>query len=189
MHGGGTSPSARERALDELLVIRVQEGSRNAFERLVTRWQDRLWRHAYRLTGREDAAWDVMQDSWMRVTRGLTRLAEPSSFRRWAYTIVTRAAMDRARREGREEATPLESPELQADDATERTEREEAVAMLRAALRRLPREQGVVLSLRYLEDFELWELAEILGVPEGTVKSRLYHARQRLKDILERMQR
>lgn len=83
----------------------------------------------------------------------------------------------------------MESPDLEATDETERTEREEAVALLRAALRRLPREQRVVVSLRYLEDFELWELAEILGLPEGTVKSRLYHARQSLRDMIERMQR
>ena len=177
---------ARERMLDELLVIRVQEGSRVAFEQLVTRWQDRLWRHAYRLTGREHAAWDVMQDSWMRVTRGLTRLRDPSSFRRWAYTIVTRAATDRLRQGEREEATPPATINLQAPDDAERIEREEAVAMLRVALRELPREQRVLLSLRYLESFRLWELAEILDVPEGTVKSRLHHARNRLKEILER---
>jgi len=172
--------------LDELLVIRVQEGSRVAFEQLVTRWQDRLWRHAYRLTGREDAAWDVMQDSWMRVTCGLTRLRDPSSFPRWAYTIVTRAATDQLRHGDREEATSPASINVQATDDVERVEHEEAVAMLRAALRELPREQRVLLSLRYLESFQLWELAEILDVPEGTVKSRLHHARNRLKETLER---
>ena len=179
---------ARERTLDELLVIRVQEGSRAAFEQLVTRWQDRLWRHAYRLTGREDTAWDVMQDSWMRVTSGLMRLRDPSSFRRWAYTIVTCAATDRLRRGDREEATPPESIQATAPDHEERAEREEAVTMLRVALRELPREQRVLLSLRYLESFQLWELAEILDVPEGTVKSRLHHARNQLKTILERKQ-
>ncbi len=183
---------SREQTLDEYLVLRVQEGSRTAFTQLVTRWQDRLWRHAFRLTGREDAAWDVLQESWVGVTRGLTTLRDPASFRRWAYTIVTRAATSRLRREGCEEPAPADEIEARSvDDAEpgERTEREEAVATLRVALRRLPRDQRTLLSLHYFESFALWELAEILDIPKGTVKSRLHHARQHLKETLERMER
>lgn len=83
----------RERLLEELLVLRAREGSRPAFEELVRRWHERLWRHAYRLTGNEQAAADVMQESWIGVTRGITSLRDPASFRRWAYTIVTRAGV------------------------------------------------------------------------------------------------
>lgn len=183
------SGDAGERILDELLVLRSQEGSREAFQRLVTRWQERLWRHAFRLTGREDAAWDVLQDSWMAVTRGITRLRDPGAFRRWAYTIVTRTATERLRNRRVEDSGTSDSlEEIPADDS-ERTRREQDVARLRAALRGLPRERRVLLSLRYLEEFEIWELAEILGIPEGTVKSRLHHARKQLKEILERMER
>lgn len=190
MEGAGRAPGdAGERILDELLVLRSQEGSREAFQRLVTRWQERLWRHAHRLTGREDVAWDVIQDSWMAVTRGITKLRDPGAFRRWAYTIVTRTATERLRaRRVEDSGTSGSFDELPADDS-ERTEREENVARLRAALRGLPRERRVLLSLRYLEEFEMWELAEILGVPEGTVKSRLHHAKKQLKEILVRMER
>jgi RNA polymerase sigma-70 factor (ECF subfamily) len=185
----GARRGAGRRVLDELLVLRAQEGSREAFQLLVTRWQERLWRHAYRLTGRDDAAWDVLQESWMAVTRGLGRLEDPGAFRRWAYTIVTRAATDRQRRLGREEAETSDALDdvPMADDESD--DRERAVGTLRAALARLPGDQRGLLSLRYLEGFELWELAEILEVPEGTVKSRLHTARNHMKEILERMER
>ncbi len=179
----------RERVLDDLLVLRVQQGSRRAFEQLAQRWQERLWRHAYRLTGREDAAWDLVQESWMAVTRGIRKLRDPGAFRRWAYTIVTRAATNRLRRTGSEEQVAPEALDALPEDDGERTEREEAVAWLRAALARLPGEQRALVSLRYLEHFELWELAEVFGIPEGTVKSRLHHARKQLKEILERTER
>jgi len=182
-----------DRLLDDLLVTRARAGRREAFEALAVRWQERLWRHAFRLTGREDAAWDVLQESWMAIWRGLSGLREPGAFRRWAFTIVTRAAAERRRsipleddptRASATDATELEAPPSRADDP-----RAEAVAQLRIALERLPRERRVLLSLFHLEGFEIWELALILDVPQGTVKSRLHHARNQLKDVLERMQR
>lgn len=186
----GPNPGvAGERILEELLVLRAQEGSGEAFRRLVERWQQRLWRHAYRLTGGEDAAWDVVQESWMAITRGIRELRDAGAFRGWAYTIVTRAATRRLRVHRVEESGTIESlDEVSADDSA-RTEREEAVAQLRAALRELPGDRRALVSLRYLDELELWELAEVFGIPEGTVKSRLHHARKQLKEILERMQR
>jgi RNA polymerase sigma-70 factor (ECF subfamily) len=179
-----------DRILDDLLVQRACAGRREAFEALAARWQERLWRHAFRLTGREDVAWDVLQESWMAIWRGLGRLREPGAFRRWAFTIVTRAAAERRRsaplEEGRRatEAAELAAPAAEVDDP-----RADAIAHLRAALGLLPRERRVLLSLFHLEGFEIWELALILGVPQGTVKSRLHHARRQLKDVLERTQR
>ena len=179
-----------ERLLDELLVLRVQEGSRAAMEHLVTRWQERLWRYAFRLTGSDDGAWDVLQDSWMAVSRGISRLRDPGAFRSWLYTIVTRAAANRIRRRGPETAVAPEIldevTDTRAAASTESTEREEAVISLRLAMKRLPREQQALLYMHYLEGFSLWELSGILGIPEGTVKSRLFHARQRVKQLLER---
>jgi len=61
--------SRRERIEDELLVLRSQEGDASAFEQLVGRWQERLWRHAWRLTGNEDAAWDALQEAWIGIGR------------------------------------------------------------------------------------------------------------------------
>jgi len=174
-----------EKLLDDYLILKCQEGSSEAFDGLVRRWQPRLWRHALRLTGREDAAWDVVQESWIAITRGLASLRDAGAFRRWAYTIVSRKAATWQRRRRREERDIACDPEsLEAS----RPSVDPAVLRLRDALLRLSPDRRTLLALHYLEEFELWEIAEILGVPEGTVKSRLYHARKELKAICERME-
>jgi len=76
-----------ERIIDEMLVLRCQDGDRRAFDELVGRWQERLWRHARVLTGDDDADWDALQETWLAVVNGLKRLNDPAAFPRWAYKI------------------------------------------------------------------------------------------------------
>ncbi|MGO9112495.1 MAG: RNA polymerase sigma factor [Thermoguttaceae bacterium] len=78
-----------DRLNDELLVLRCQEGDTEAFELLVARWQQRLWRHAWRLTGNESAAWDVLQEAWIGISRGINRLVDAAAFPAWAYQIIS----------------------------------------------------------------------------------------------------
>jgi len=177
----------RQEILDELLVLRSREGSRNAIEQLLTRWQPRLWRQALRLTGRDDAAWDVLQETLMSITRSIRKLDDPARFRRWAYTILTRRANDWRRRRARAVPTAeLHEDEIAHDDR--RCDASANVSMVREALARLPGDRQALLALHYQEGFEIWEMAEILSIPEGTVKSRLFHARHQLREIIERMQ-
>ena len=177
----------RQEILDELLVLRSREGSRNAIEQLLTRWQPRLWRYALRLTGREDAAWDVLQETLMSITRSIRKLDDPARFRRWAYTILTRRATDWRRRRARAVPTAdLHEDEIGRDDHV--CDPSADVTMVREAVARLPADRQALLSLHYMEGFEIWEMAEILSIPEGTVKSRLFHARRQLREIIERMQ-
>lgn len=178
-------PKRSEHARDELLVLACREGDADAFRALVARWQEPLWRHAFRLTGRDDTAWDVLQETWLSIAGDISRLADPASFRRWAYTIITRRAADWARQQANR---TVAIPDV-ADVAADLPAANDAVELLRAALQRLPREERVLLSLRHIDEFDGAEMAEILGVPEGTVKSRLFHARQKLRDIIERMER
>lgn len=83
-----------EQIADEILVMDCQSGRVGALEILVARWQKRLWRYAYGLTGDTEAAWDVTQDSWLAIIRGISRLNDPARFRSWAYRIVTNKASD-----------------------------------------------------------------------------------------------
>lgn len=180
-----------ERILDDLLVLRIQQGSRPAFEHLARRWQQRLWRHALWLTGREDVAGDVLQESWLAIAKGIGRLQEPSAFRSWAYTIVTRAHTNRLRRRGRETtASPAELETLSATppQASEKNA-SAAVTELRRALRRLRSDLRALVSLRYTEELSVSELAQVFDIPVGTVKSRLHQARQELKRILDKVER
>ncbi len=171
----------RDRYRDEWLIVRARDGDRAALERLVERWQRRLWQHAFRLTGREAAASDVVQETWLVVTRALGRLRDPARFRAWVFAIVTRRAASRRRDDGR--FTELDDADR---IATRPTDASEPVERLRDALRRLDGEDRALLALKYQDGFDIAEIGRILDIPEGTAKSRLFHARQRLRAILER---
>ena len=174
-----------ERLNDELLVLRSQEGDLSAFESLVERWQQRLWRHAWRLTGNEDAAYDVLQESWLAITRGLHRLHDAAAFHGWAYGIVSHKCRDWIRRESRWRGVKATLEErLLADDRNAAAEQQRAES-LREAVGCLPGPDRAILALRYEEEFTTAEIADILAIPEGTVKSRLYHARRRLREIMQ----
>jgi RNA polymerase sigma-70 factor (ECF subfamily) len=177
--------SQQDRLNDELLVLRCQEGDTEAFELLVGRWQRRLWRHAWRLTGDESAAWDAVQEAWIGIGRGIARLADAAAFPAWAYQIVSNKCRDLARREKRRrEAVEAYSEWMQRDEHEAAIVKEQH-GDLKEALDHLPGPDRAVLSLRYEEDFDTAEIACILGVPEGTVKSRLFYARRRLRKYLE----
>jgi RNA polymerase sigma-70 factor (ECF subfamily) len=174
-----------ERIENELLVIRAQEGAVAAFSELVTRWQGRLWRLAWRLTDDEQAAWDVLQEAWIVISRRIGRLGDPSAFPAWAYRITSNKSRDWIRRRQRmrraDEAYGQRWHEV--DESGDPNDRQ--FAGLREALADLPGRDRAILSLRYEDDFSTVEIAEILGIPAGTVKSRLHYARQRLLRYLE----
>ena len=175
----------RERTTDELLVLRCQEGDADAFDELVGRWQERLWRHAWRLTGNKDAAWDVLQEAWIAVTRDIRRLEDAAAFPGWVYRITGNKCRDWIRRQGRRRR----ADEAYADQAhrveNETRDAQQCSAGLKEALEQLPGHHRAILALRYEEGFDVAEIAEILRIPPGTVKSRLYYARQRLRRYLE----
>src|SRR5574338_965862 len=82
---------------DELLAIRCQLGERAAFEELIRRWNDPLWRYVRRIAGEDDGAADLVQEIWLRVIRGMSRLREPARLRPWLFGVARRVAMDRLR--------------------------------------------------------------------------------------------
>jgi RNA polymerase sigma-70 factor (ECF subfamily) len=177
--------SRRTRIEDELLVLRSQEGDVAAFDELVDRWQERLWRHAWRLLGNEDAAWDALQEAWIGISRGIRRLEDPAAFPAWAYRITSNKCRDRIRRERRRrEAVAAYAEHVRQADA-DASHVDDRCADLKEALTRLPGRDRAILSLRYEEGFDTAAIAAILRVPEGTVKSRLHYARKRLRNFLE----
>lgn len=169
--------------LEELLVLRSQEGDAEAFGHLVRRYQARLARHAFHLTGAEDAAADVVQDSWIAVARGLPRLTDPACFRTWVYRIVSAKSVDWIRNRQRERHLAVEYGDRQARSAPHGTDDAEEI---RAAVAKLSAEQRALVHLYYGDGLSVPEIAEVFAIPQGTVKSRLHQVRQELRDILER---
>jgi RNA polymerase sigma-70 factor, ECF subfamily len=175
-----------EDVYDELLVMRCQDGDGESLTALVNRWQPRLLRHAMRLTREHETAIDVVQDAWVAIVRGIRRLDDPARFAPWVYRIVTNKCADWIRRRQRQRASlvPLAvepaAKEASAEDA------QNEVAAIREAIGQLPREQQAILSLFYVEELSIRNIAEALCLPAGTVKSRLHYARSNLKDVMER---
>ena len=175
--------------LDEFLVLRCQDGETEALEELVRRWQKQLLGHAWRLTGDGNAARDIVQESWLAIAGGIRRLKDPALFNRWAYRIVSHKSADWVRRRQRDRRLAVSvarslDGETQAEPEPAATD--DDIAALRRAIRRLSPDHKVILSLYYFDEKGIPAIAEILSIPAGTVKSRLYHARQHLRRRLER---
>ena len=179
-------PDIHERAQeDEWLVVRCQLGERDAFDELIARWHDPLWRCVRRLSGDDDVANDVVQDVWLRVLRGMPRLRDGAKWRAWLFGIARNVWMDRLRQ--RYTAAPLTDLDLAALPADECADDLEAdLASMQHELTRLPLVEREVLTLFYLNQLSLAEVSEVLSVPTGTVKSRLFRARQLLRRELNR---
>ncbi len=174
----------------ELLVMRCQDGEAEAFRELVNLWQTRLSRFAYRLTGNQEASADITQDCWMAAVRGIRKLNDPALFRAWLFRVAANKCADWIRREQKSRKTFEElSAEQEAQPldltAPNNSNEEDDVTQLRRALRKLPREQRTILNMRYLEGIKTEQIATLLGIPQGTVKSRLYHARNALRELIQ----
>ena len=123
---------------------------------------------------------EVTQDVWLRVLRGIGRLREPARLRPWLFGITRNILMDRLRiRYAAAETVTVDEVELAA--ATQGDGLDDDLEMMQEGLARLPIVEREVLTLFYLRELSLAEVANLLGVPVGTVKSRLFRARQLLR--------
>jgi RNA polymerase sigma factor (sigma-70 family) len=173
---------------DQWLVLRAQDGDAAALAELVDRWQPRLLRHAIRLTGTSDGAADVMQLAWVAIISGLHRLNDPACFRRWAYRIVGNKSTDfvRTRQRDRTQTTSLlEEPADPGAEEEQLSTNQDEISLLQSAMKQLSPEHRAILALFYVEEMPIAEIAEVVGTPLGTVKSRLHYARTILKEKLK----
>ena len=161
---------------DQILVMEAQEGDAQALETLVRRWQKRLWKHAFRLTGNPDAAWDVTQQSWLGIIKGLNKLHDPENFRAWAYRITTNKSINWIKKQDLERHATI--PRTQ--DAGPLPSEESGIKEL---LETLDLKKQVVLMLYYFEELTVPEISSVLQIPRGTVKSRLHAGRNELKAL------
>lgn len=174
-----------DQVMDEYLVLAAQAGSRQAFGALVTRWSPRLLRHASRSLGNADAARDAVQETWASAVRTLARLQDPARFGPWIYEITTRKCVDAMRRAIRGRRLRARAEIESAANGAAQPPPGAAGLDLAAAIRRLPVDQRLAVSLHYGEDLGVEEVAHAMGVSPGTIKSRLHHARRTLKRYLE----
>jgi RNA polymerase sigma-70 factor, ECF subfamily len=177
--------TAVRQARDEWLAARCKLHAPGAFEDLIAEMERPLLYYATKLLGDGHLALDVLQEVWASAFRGIKGLADPRSVRPWLYRIAHGLVVDRVRHEasrGRaerawaEQAQAEEEPAFGPDDA----------AAIHRALDEIDPRHREVLILHFLEDMSIGEVASVVGCPEGTVKSRIHHAKRALKGVLER---
>ena len=174
--------------MNELLLISRARGSdREAFGELVEQYRDNVYRLAYRMCGNAYDADEAAQEAFVAAWRALPNFRGDAKFSTWLYRLTTNAAIDVMRREKRHQTVGDGEMVDLADDAdspqetVERTEQQEAV---QKALATLSEEYREVLLLRYMEELDYAEIAEVLQLPSGTVKSRINRAKAALKTAL-----
>lgn len=177
----------QERIYDEYLVAAAITRDQPSLSRLVARWHPKLLRHAWRVLGDAERARDVVQEAWIDILRSLTGLDDVAAFPAWAYRIVTRRCQRVFNRSARELLDPLEDGEDRGPAAPESESGEFAAELANVidAIATLPGAQRAALALFYIEELSVAEIAIATDVPPGTVKTRLMHARRKVRALLE----
>lgn len=179
---GSQAPAAPVGGDDRALLAAHVDGDPDAFAELVRRHRDRLWAVAVRTMGERDEAADALQDALISAFRAAGSYRGDAAVTTWLHRIVVNACLDRLRRRAARPAVPLGEHDLaHPRDAQAQVDTRLAV---RAALATLPPEQQQALVLVDMEDLPVAEAARILGVPEGTVKSRCSRGRTALAALL-----
>ena len=169
--------------MDTELVIRAQHGDEEAFTSLAVAVGDRLHAVAHRILRDTDLAEDATQQALLNVWRDLPQLRDPARFDAWSYRLLVRACYAEARRTrsaSNLRLLPADEP-VGADGASLVIDRDQ----LERGFRRLSIDHRAVVVLHHYLDLPLSEVAETLGVPEGTVRSRLHHAMRGLRAALD----
>ena len=191
MTPGDLPPSVPDEAE---LIRRCQAGDVSAFEPLVEKYRQRVWRLAYQVLRDREEAWDCAQEAFVRAFQSLSRFRGQSAFYTWLFRITVNVATDRHRSRGarsrafgpeqvpeEEWARTAADPAGKPDDAALDAERRERI---RQALDSLPLKARTIIMLSDIEGLSYREIAQVLNCPIGTVMSRLHNARRKLRALL-----
>ena len=171
---------------DETLVARAVAGSNSAWNKLVKRYEKRVYNYALRMVGHPDDAFDVMQEVFIGVHRNLAGFRGDAAFTSWLFRIANFRCTDYLRRKRPhdefDERTMVTDASIGPEDATFATHANQQIA---AALGTLPEEQRQVVELKFFQHFTFEDIAGQLGISPNTAKTRLYSALRKLREANE----
>ena len=177
---------------DEQLISRFMRGDRSVLEELFVRYREIAYRVAYRLLGNEPDALDAVQEGFIKALKNLRGFEQRSSFKTWLLRIVSNASFDLGRQRGRRGTVSVDSVDWQEQDCSatlgfdpiQEVEQADLRQALDAALQQLPEAQRRTFVLHVDAGLSYREVAAAMDISIGTVMSRLFYARQKLKGIL-----
>ena len=176
-----------ERIQDEILILEYRAGDLSALQTLISRWQRRIYYYVLTLVQDRTMAWDLSQEVWLAVIAGLGKLRRVQNFSTWVYRIAHNKAVSYLRKKHRLNEQEQGLPELveeRAEPPPDRLCAAEDARLVHECLLELPLAQRESLSLFYLDDLSLDEIARLLEVPRGTVQSRLHYGRIKMGQLL-----
>ncbi len=180
--GAESDARTADLAAERSLVLAAQTGDRTAFAGLVQRHQRRAYTVARAIVLSHEDAEDAVQEGFLHAYRALERFRPEQAFGAWLHRIVANAALDIARRRKVRETDEL--PETLASPHRDPAEAKELRERLDAALATLGERQRAVIVLHDVEGYKHAEIGDLLGIPEGTARSDLHHARTHLRRLL-----
>jgi len=176
---------------DEILVSRCLEGDQAAFTFLVNRYKEMVHAYAYHKIGDYQEAQDITQEVFIKAYRKLGQLKWPHKFQSWLYTIVSNECKMWLRKHARENGQKVYVEDVSTDELTELAIRahndEEMKFTVKNAIKSLPTDNQLVLSLYYMSDLSIKEVARFMGISPNTAKVKLHRARKQLGERLEKM--
>jgi RNA polymerase sigma factor (sigma-70 family) len=166
-----------------LLVVRYQRGDREAFAGIVRLWETPLFFYLRRLAASEADAWELLQETWLKLVRSLGSLRDPQALPAFLYATARNTALSRLRKRELQQ-TESYAEEVHDDSSGNDISVFDNADEVKHALDQLPLLQREALTLYFLEDLSLDEMAATLDVPLGTVKSRIHYAKLAMRKIL-----
>lgn len=173
-----------DQILTEWLVLSAQGGNAEALDQLLRIWYPKLLRYASHQVQNSEAAKDVVQEALMTVAKRIAKLDDPAAFPKWTYQILQRRGVDYLRKEIRSRRNSAAGGSLNGEIDDKSTINLDSQIMLNKALADLSPDRYQIVHLRYLIGLDLKEIAAVIGIPTGTVKSRLHSARTQLRALL-----
>jgi RNA polymerase sigma-70 factor (ECF subfamily) len=191
---GASRESSREADIE--MIRAVRDGHSTAYQGLVEKYQSRIYNLIYGMVRNREDARDLTQDAFVKAYQKLDSFRLEASFYTWMYRIASNVSIDFIRKAKRRGTTEFDesiavkesdgaiADSHHVDSPSKELERKQLYGNIMSALQKLPEDQRQAVLLRELEGFSYKEISDIMGIPEGTVMSRLFYARKRLQQLL-----
>ena len=174
----------KDKVLDELLIMQMSNGNNKAVSLFVKRWHNKLIWYSFQVLRDKEEAQDIVQENWHHIISGLQHLNEIGTYKAWMYRVIRNRSIDQLRKLKREQKA-IDAMEVETEEQPNENAKTDKIDIVRKVLKNQPAEIQEILSLFYLQRQSVHEISTILEIPVGTVKSRLYRAREQMRKSLE----
>ncbi len=172
---------------DRFLILQYRAGNTSVLSALVQRYHKVFCEKAYWVTKDKEIAKDIAQESWIIIMDKLHTLQHPDRFKSWAFRIIYTKAIDAVKNRNKESKNLGPGDIIESRAPSLEDESKLIQIELLKAIRKLPKEKQDIIRLFYAEEYSIVEISSFLKIPIGTVKSRLFKAREKLKSILKKV--